>query len=218
MQSLRARKSGLLCRGHTRSQGRGSVLNENTTTLCSDHFPSLDTQVSTQYSPCLHTQPAITTFPTHLSYAHTHTCKPANPFVSYHLNCSHARMYMYRDIYLSVCNWGTAEEVQWWRPGVGQESGLPDRFAVMRWVQGQVSKARSGLGTGTCSIARASAWAPHSLQPKEQWRPQGRLLTALSHNRVRNPVNCAQIRVQNTEIQVKNSKSYFYKGRSGYLW
>lgn len=61
--SLRAWRRGLLGRGrHARSQGRGRVLNETTTPLRSDHFPGSDTNASTPYSPCLHTQPAMTAF------------------------------------------------------------------------------------------------------------------------------------------------------------
>ena len=101
------------------------------------------------YTRSLPWQPSPLTF-----HTHTHACKCTNPFVSYCLNHTHAQMYMYIDIYLSVYNWRRrAEEVQWWKQGVGQESGLPDRFAVKRQVQGQVSKARSGLGTGAWSIA-----------------------------------------------------------------
>lgn len=131
----------LPCRGkHARSQGRDHVLNKTTTPLWSDRFPSLDTHISTLYSPCLHALPAMTTFPTHLLYIHTH--KHINPFVSYHVNRIYAQMYIYID--LSVYKWRRTEEVQWWKPWVQQS---PDcQTASQWWGKSKVKSPRQGQG------------------------------------------------------------------------
>lgn len=93
---------------------------------------------SPRYTLHLHTNPAATAFPTHLSCTQTHANMQILPFLMTKTILGY--MYLYVDICLTIYKWiRRAEEVQWWKSGIRQESGLP--------VWTEVSKTRTSLST-----------------------------------------------------------------------
>lgn len=116
MQFLRARKSRLLGRGwHCMSQGRAVSSMTPVLFVLATHITLLQSPFTD--SACCSSLP-------HSHFIHTDTCKlQILPFLMAETMLRY--MFLYIDIHLAIYNWIRAEEVQSWKSGLRQESGLP---------------------------------------------------------------------------------------------
>lgn len=161
MQFLRARKSRLLGRGwHCMSQGRAVSSMTPAPFVLATHITLLQSPFTD--SACCSSLP-------HSPFIHTDTCK-LQILLFLMTETMFRYVYLYVDINLAVYNW-VRGAVQWWESG----KSLGCQSRLLFWTE--VSKSRSGLDTGACSISLARAQVQQSPQPRGQhlheWRPQG---------------------------------------------